>query len=107
MSIKRRKTEEVRQSTLADGSTIDCVVWELVDGDEVIGSAVANYKSRTQRTWDAEASVDGVDASIEGAFSITQAVTAIEGQLAAANTADAADDADANIEITEAADATA
>ena len=107
MAIKRRKTDEIRQSTLADGTTIDCVVWELVDGDDVVGSAVATYKSRTQRTWDAEATVDGVTASVEGIFSISQAVAAIEAQLAEANTADAADSADDNVEITEAEDATA
>lgn len=90
MAIKRRKTEEQH-------------VWDLVDdaSDEVVGQARAVYKTDTQRTWDAEATVDGVTASVQGIFSIRKAIAAINDQLAEANTADAADDADANVEITE------
>ena len=89
MAIKRRKTEEKH-------------VWDLVDGEEVIGQARAVYKTDTQRTWDAEATVDGVTVSVAGAFSITRAVANLNEQLAEANTAtaDAADEAD--VEITEA-----
>lgn len=94
MSIKRRKTEEKE-------------VWDLVDGDDVVGQAKAHHKSATQRTWDATVTVDGVTASIEGAFSITRAVAALNDQLAQANTADAGDAADADVKITKAADATA
>jgi len=96
MAIKRRKTEERN-------------VWDLVDdaSDEVVGQARAVYKTETQRTWDAEATVDGVTASVQGIFSIKQAITAINDQLADANTAPAADDDDANVEITEGDAATA
>ena len=91
MAIKRRKTEEQH-------------VWDLVDdaSDEVVGQARAVYKTDTQRTWDAEATVDGVTVSVAGAFSITRAVANLNEQLAEANTAtaDAADEAD--VEITEA-----
>lgn len=91
MAIKRRKTEEKN-------------VWDLIDdtSDEVVGQARAVYKTATQRTWDAEATVDGVTASIEGAFSIVRAIATLNEQLADANTADAADAGDANVEITEA-----
>ena len=94
MAIKRRKTEEQH-------------VWDLVDGDATIGQARAVYKSETQRTWDAEVEVDGVSASITGASSITKAVTALNDQLAEANTASADDASDENVEITEAEGETA
>ena len=94
MSIKRRKTEEKE-------------VWDLVDGEDVVGQARAIHKSETQRTWDAEVTIDGVTASVEGMFSITRAVTALNEQLADANTANAVDADDADLEITEATDATA
>ena len=90
MAIKRRKTEEQH-------------VWDLVDdaSDEVVGQARAVYKTETQRTWDAEATVDGVTASVQGIFSIRKAIAAINDQLADANTVAATADADADVEIVE------
>jgi len=97
MAIKRRKTEEKH-------------VWDLVDDgtDTVVGQARAVYKTDTQRTWDAEATVDGVSASVEGIFSIRRAIDALNEKLAEANTADTDDSADeANVEVTEAKEETA
>ena len=90
MAIKRRKTEEQH-------------VWDLVDdaSDEVVGQARAVYKTETQRTWDAEATVDGVTASVQGIFPIRKAIAAINDQLADANTVAATADADADVEIVE------
>lgn len=83
MAIKRRKTEEVRKDP---NTGIDCVVWELELDGEVIGSAVATYKTPTQRTWDATATVDGVTAKVEGAFSISKAIEQINAQLSTSAT---------------------
>lgn len=90
MAIKRRKTEEQH-------------VWDLVDdaSDEVVGQARAVYKTETQRTWDAEATVDGVTASVQGIFSIRKAIAAINDQLADANTVAATASDDADVEIVE------
>jgi hypothetical protein len=90
MAIKRRKTEEQH-------------VWDLVDdaSDEVVGQARAVYKTETQRTWDAEATVDGVTASVQGIFSIRKAIAAINDQLADANTVAATASDDAAVEIVE------
>lgn len=87
MAIKRRKTDEVRKDPTTG---IDCVVWDLELDGEVIGQAVATYKTPTQRTWDATATVDGVTAKVEGAFSISKAIESINTQLSAATPAPAA-----------------
>lgn len=92
MTIKRRKTEEVRT---CPNTGIDCVVWAIELDDVAIGEAVATYKTPTQRTWDAQMTVDGVTVAVEGVASIARAVTALNDKLAAA-TADGA-----NIEIVE------
>jgi len=107
MAINRRKTEEVRTSTLADGTSVECVVWAIELDGEQVGEACATYKTKTQRTWDASMTVDGVSVSVEGIASISKAVTALNDQLVAATATDAADTADANIEIVESEDATA
>lgn len=105
MAIKRRKTEEVRK---CPNTGIDCVVWELEFDGEVVGMAVATYKTPTQRTWDAEATLDGVAAHVEGASSIAKAVAELSLELAAAGSEDETDDTvDATIEITEAEGETA
>ena len=101
MAIKRRKTEEVRK---CPNTGIDCVVWELELDGEVIGTEVATYKTATQRTWDAEATVDGVTARVEGAFSISRAVIDIQAQLEVHTSATAVGDGDDNLEISEAAE---
>lgn len=104
MTIKRRKTEEVRT---CPNTGIACVVWAIEIDDETVGEACATYKTNTQRTWDASMTVDGVTVSVEGIASIAKAVTALNDLLVAAIAADAADEADANIEIVEADEATA
>lgn len=107
MSINRRKTEEVRTSNLPDGTVIDCVVWAIELDGEQVGEACATYKTKTQRTWDASMTVDGVSVSVEGIASISKAVAALNDKLVAATAADTADSAEANIEIVETEDATA
>lgn len=107
MTINRRKTEEIRTSTLADGTSIECVVWAIELDGEQVGEACATYKTKTQRTWDASMTVDGVSVSVEGIASISKAVTALNDQLVAATAADATPADGANIEIVEAEDATA
>lgn len=107
MTINRRKTEEVRSSTLADGSSVECVVWAIELDGEQVGEACATYKTKTQRTWDASMDVDGVQVSVEGIASISKAVTALNDKLVAATAADTTAKADANIEIVETENATA
>ena len=107
MTINRRKTEEIRTSALADGTSVECVVWAIELDGEQVGEACATYKTKTQRTWDASMTIDGVTVSVEGIASISKAVTALNDQLVAATAADTADTTDANIEIVESEDATA
>ena len=108
MAITRRKTEEIRQSVLKDGSAIDCVVWAILDNDNVVGEACATYKTATQRTFDAHMTVDGITVTVEGIRSIAKAVRALTDQLTAAQAEAAESDSeDANIEIVESEDATA
>lgn len=104
MAINRRKTEEVRQ---CPNTGIDCVVWAIELDGEAVGEACATYKTKTQRTWDASMTVNGVTVEVEGIASISKAVTALNDLLAAATAADAATPADANIEIIDTEDATA
>ena len=109
MAITRRKTEEVRQSILKDGTAIDCVVWSILDGDQVVGEACATYKTATQRTFDAHMTVDGITVTVEGIRSIAKAVRALTDKLTAAQVEAAAandsDETEANIEIVEAEEA--
>ena len=108
MAINRRKTEEVRQCTLPSGESIECVVWAIELDGEQVGEACATYKTKTQRTWDASMTVDGVSVSVEGIASISKAVTELNDKLVAATVTDTATPADgANIEIVETEDATA
>lgn len=108
MAITRRKTEEIRQSVLKDGSAIDCVVWAILDNDNVVGEACATYKTATQRTFDAHMTVDGITVTVEGVRSIAKAVTALSDQLAAAQAEAADNDSDGtNLEIVESEEATA
>ena len=106
MAITRRKTDEIRQSVLADGTSIDCVVWAILDNDVVVGEACATYKTATQRTFDAHMTVDGITVTVEGARSIAKAVAALIERLTAAQaeTADGDSGEDANIEIVEEAE---
>jgi hypothetical protein len=108
MAITRRKTEEIRQSVLKDGSAVDCVVWSILDNGNVVGEACATYKTKTQRTFDAHMTVDGITVTVEGIRSIAKAVRALTEKLTAAQAeATENDSADANIEIVESEDATA
>ncbi len=90
MAITRRKTEEIRQSVLKDGTAIDCVVWAILDNDTIVGEACATYKTATQRTFDAHMTVDGITVTVEGERSIAKAVAALTDLLTAAQ-AEAAD----------------
>ena len=108
MAITRRKTEEIRQSVLKDGSAIDCVVWAILDNGNIVGEACATYKTATQRTFDAHMTVDGITVTVEGIRSIAKAVRALTDKLAAAQAEAAENDStDVNIEIVESEDATA
>ena len=108
MAITRRKTEEIRQSVLKDGSAIDCVVWAILDNSNIVGEACATYKTATQRTFDAHMTVDGITVTVEGIRSIAKAVRALTDKLAAAQAEAAENDStDVNIEIVESEDATA
>lgn len=104
MTINRRKTEEVRTCPTTG---LSLVVWAIELDGEAVGTAVARYKSRTQRTWEASMTVDGVTVAVEGIASISKAVTALTDKLAAATAADAATTPDANIEIVAADEAIA
>lgn len=104
MTINRRKTEEVRQ---CPNTGIACVVWAIESDGETVGEACATYKTKTQRTWDASMTVDGVTVAVEGIASISKAVIALNDQLVAATATDAATPTDANIEIVATEDATA
>jgi len=104
MAINRRKTDEVR---ICPTTGLNLVVWAIELDGEAIGQAVANYKSRTQRTWEASITVDGVTVAVDGIASISKAVTALNEKLVAATAVDAASPADANLEIVATDEATA
>lgn len=103
MAIKRRKSDSIK----CPNTGVDCVVWDLELDGEVVGRAVATYKTATQRTWDANMTVDGVTVSVEGAFSIARAIAQLEEQLASANTAVEQDETEAEVSIAEATQETA
>lgn len=105
MAITRRKTEEVRT---CPHSGIDMPVWDILLDGKVIGQTYAVRPTATQRRWNITLTVGGETRSIEGGFSIAQAVPALyEEMVAATATTDDAATADANIEITETEKATA
>lgn len=101
MTINRRKTDEVR---VCPTTGLTLVVWAIELDGEAIGQAVANYKSRTQRTWEASMTVDGVTVAVDGIASISKAVIALNEKLVAATATDAATP---NLEIVATDEATA
>ena len=87
----------------------DCVVWAILDNDNVVGEACATYKTATQRTFDAHMTVDGITVTVEGIRSIAKAVRALAEKLTAAQAevADNDSETDTSIEIVESEEATA
>lgn len=68
--ITRRKTGETRKDPMTG---FDCNIWSLERGDEVVGQAYAVHKTRTQRFFEAELTLDGYTAKT-ASFSIREAV---------------------------------
>lgn len=81
--ITRRKTGETRR----DPFGFDCNIWSLERGDEVVGQAVAVYKTRTQRFFEATLTLDGYTAET-ASYSILHAVKLAEESIAAQKAAD-------------------
>ena len=107
MAITRRKTEATE---ICPTSGDAMPVWDILLDGEVIGQTFAVRPTATQRRWNITLTVNGLTRNIEGGFSIAQAVPALYEEMLAETatvTADDADTADANIEITVTEDATA
>lgn len=104
MTITRRKTEEVRT---CPHSGSDMPVWDILLDGEVIGQTFAVRPTATQRRWNITLTVGGETRTIEGGFSIAQAVPALyEEMVAATATVDTDETAGTNIEIVETDEAT-
>ena len=105
MAITRRKTEEVRT---CPHSGSEMPVWDILLGGEVIGQTYAVRPTATQRRWNITLTIGGETRTIEGGFSIAQAVPALyEEMVAATATVDVDDAAGTNLEIVETDEATA
>jgi len=68
MSIIRKKGEN--QNT-----------WNLEISGEVVGTAIATYKTATQRTWDATVTINGNVFTTINKFSVKQALIDLEGRI--------------------------
>jgi len=82
--ITRRKTGETRKDTFTG---YDCNIWSLERGDEVVGQAFAVYKTRTQRFFEVQLTLDGYT-SEQASYSIRHAVVLAEQDIASQKAAD-------------------
>ena len=79
--IKRRKTGNSTVCPLTGNKLFEWELFDDKDEENVVGIAYPSYKTRTQRVFRAEMTLNGVTASTENARSIGDAVKQMQATI--------------------------